>query len=277
MSRKKDTKQVSEPTHEDYLEALKRSGYLMESRLVKALNEMGFFVDPNQCLLDNQTGKSREIDIVAEYFDGRVREICVKTLFIIEAINNIHPLVLITKRESSPSADTENYIRLITTPSEYFQGDVYITIDQEKGATNTAIYSQYATFAPKNNGELIACHSDDLYSSFGKLAAFVDAELEKWKDRTDKYKRIFFFQPIMVLARDLMLLTEASPGEYQFKSTPHAKFEFNYHRNEAPTSLLIDIITEDYLVEYMNRSFRADEKIFEYAIKSTKRKPGRQS
>jgi hypothetical protein len=277
MSRKKKAMPASEPTHENYLEALKRSGYLMESRLVKALNEMGFFVDPNQCLLDKQTGKSREIDIVAEYFDGRVRDICVKTLFTIEAINNIHPLVLITKRESSPSADIENYIRCITTPAEYFQGDVYLTIDQEKGATNTNIYSQYATFATKNNGELFACHSDDLYSSFGKLSAFIDAELEKWKDRTDKYKRIFFFQPIMVLASNLMLLTEASSGEYQFKSTSHAKFEFNYHRDESPTSLLIDIITEDYLVEYMNKSFRADERIFEYATKSTKRKRRRQS
>ena len=123
MGRKK-AEQVGEPTAEEYLGALKRSGYLMESRLVRALHEMNFFVDPNQCILDKVTGKSREIDIIAEYYDGRVRDICVKTLFIIEAINNIHPLVLMTRREFSPSTDTENYLRYIVTPEGAFESHV---------------------------------------------------------------------------------------------------------------------------------------------------------
>jgi hypothetical protein len=271
MGRKK-AEQVGEPTAEEYLGALKRSGYLMESRLVSALHEMNFFVDPNQCILDKVTGKSREIDIIAEYYDGRVRDICVKTLFIVEAINNIHPLVLMTRREFSPSTDTENYLRYVITPEGAFESHVGLDIYQQKGITNKPIYTQYATFTTKNNNELMACHSDDLYSAFSKMSTYVDYELSKWEDRkSDQYKRIFFFQPLLVLARDLMILKESSNDEYELLPTSVAKFEFNYHKNDVPVTLLIDIITEDHLVNYMNNTMQADEAIFQYASKYPKK------
>jgi hypothetical protein len=101
----------------------------------------------------------------------------------------------------------------------------------------------------------------------------VDYELSKWEDRTsDKYKRIFFLQPLLVLARDLMILKENSNNEYELLPAPFAKFEFNYHRNDIPVTLLIDIITEDHLVNYMNNTMRADESIYKYASKHPKRR-----
>jgi hypothetical protein len=56
-----------EITKEEMLEALNRSGYLMESEIASMLAEFGFFIETNQVIEDKFTGKSREIDLLAEY------------------------------------------------------------------------------------------------------------------------------------------------------------------------------------------------------------------
>src|SRR4051812_27756419 len=93
-------------------ECLERSGYLLESKLVRDLDARDFFVEPNQVVLDPRTGKSREIDLVAEYRSGfeNGRMVSVKTRFIAEVVNNKYPFVLLTRRPSTPNADVESYV-----------------------------------------------------------------------------------------------------------------------------------------------------------------------
>jgi hypothetical protein len=95
------------PTNEELLECLRRSGYLLESRLVAALQALDHFVEPNSSYLDKATGVSREIDIVAELYryDRSMSEarVSVKTTIIIEAINNPLPAVLLTPVPFSPN------------------------------------------------------------------------------------------------------------------------------------------------------------------------------
>ena len=102
---------------EDVRECLERSGYLMESRLVRSLCDANFFVEPNVAHKDPRTGKSREIDLIAED-GGRAfhPKTCVKTQLIVEAVNNRLPVVLLTERPSSPNADFENYLKFGCTP-----------------------------------------------------------------------------------------------------------------------------------------------------------------
>ena len=78
----------------------------MESRLVRSLTEQGYFVEPNQVLRDPRTGKSREIDLVTEYYsyNSERPKVCVKTHFVVEAINNRFPFVLTTERPYTPNA-----------------------------------------------------------------------------------------------------------------------------------------------------------------------------
>jgi hypothetical protein len=53
---------------DELLECLERSGYLLESRIVRELDTRGYFVEPSQVLQDPRTGKSRDIDFIAEYY-----------------------------------------------------------------------------------------------------------------------------------------------------------------------------------------------------------------
>ena len=95
---------------EQLLECLERSGYLMESRIVRELGARGFFVEPNQVVKDARTGKSREIDLVAEHYSyvPDHRDLCVKTKFVAEVVNNRWAIVLLTSRPSTPNRQVPN-------------------------------------------------------------------------------------------------------------------------------------------------------------------------
>jgi hypothetical protein len=120
MSRKQksETNRSEVPSKQEMQEALLRSGYLMEGRLVKMLDGLELFVESNNSYLDEKTGVSREIDLIAETgrFDTPREKICVKTSFVIEAINNLYPVVLLTEQTWSPNAQQDDYIPYCCTP-----------------------------------------------------------------------------------------------------------------------------------------------------------------
>lgn len=256
-------------TKEDLIESISNSGYLFESEIVRSLNEKGFFVDPNQCIKDRITGKSREIDIVAEYYEPKLhrKKVTVKTYFILEVKNNSFPVVLLTERSFTPNMMFEDYQRYIVTPKFGIESDHFlhqIDLYQEKKWENLKIYSQYCSFSLKKaNKELMAFHPDEFHDSFLKMIEYINAEVSKWNDPEydNKYWRLFFYQPILVIKNDLMILQENQNGEYDLQPINLAKLEFNYFEEEIPTSILIDIVTKDALLELLYSEIELDNKI----------------
>ena len=102
----------STPTPEEMLEALTRSGYLLEGRLVTLLDDLGLFVESSPSFLDKNTGISRELDITAEYqcFEFAPQRIYVSTHLVIEAINNLYPVALLTNKIWNPHGMTDDLI-----------------------------------------------------------------------------------------------------------------------------------------------------------------------
>src|SRR5258708_3771634 len=92
---------------DEIADCLRRSGYLLESRVVSALATARFFVEPNAAVLDPRSGKSREIDLLAEYYDYDPDrpKISVLSRFAIEAINNSLPIVLLSPYPGSPNVE----------------------------------------------------------------------------------------------------------------------------------------------------------------------------
>src|SRR4051794_16916928 len=127
---------LSPDLHDEIADCLRRSGYLLESRLVSTLAKAQFFVEPNAAVLDRRTGKSREIDLLAEYFDYDPDrpKISVLTRFAIEAINNFLPIVLLSPSPRSPNVELADP-RWATTPNPN-PFDVDIEVWQEKDTSN---------------------------------------------------------------------------------------------------------------------------------------------
>ena len=129
-------------TKDDFIEAIKRSGYLLESEIANTLARADFFVESNQVIEDPITGKSRELDLIAEYFDksnnkGGEHRVCAKIKFVFEIKNNIFPLVLMTKFEFSPNIEIWESTKEIQTAPE---GITFSSTDSPDGHPKSPTY-----------------------------------------------------------------------------------------------------------------------------------------
>ena len=251
-------------------ECLSRSGYLMESRLVRRLTDEGYFVETNQAIRDPRTGKSREIDLIAENHDW-IREhkgTAVKTTFVIEAVNNRYPFVLLTERPGTPHADFESYIKFIYTPERAVSFLEEYSLYDAKQADWTNLYSQYCMLTRKNgHADLMASHPDDLYGSVLKMAEYVELEMESWAsfEEREPYWRMFFWQPMLVLSGRLLTATLNKRGAIRIAGSDFGRLEFNWHAGDQPRTTVIEVVTEKFLTRRL-AAVRATDRKLEIAL-----------
>lgn len=223
----------------DLLDAIKRSGYLLESEISSLLASMGFFVEPNQIIEDPITGKGREIDLIAEFFEGydeqRVKQkICSSINFIFEIKNNIFPLVLMTKSEYSPNIEIwESLKEAETIPSSIdstFNTSFY---DYLLLNDNDSIYTQYCSFSQKKDSkkELMASHPEPIYSGLSKITQYCEEKKEKWDNNNsdDDYYRRFLYLPILLIKDNLYELNVDSSTEPTLHKVEQSKLLFSYY------------------------------------------------
>lgn len=243
---------------DELLECLGRSGYLLEARIVRELNGQGYFVEPNQVLRDPRTGKSREIDLVAEHYSyvREHRNLCVKTHFVAEIVNNRLPVVLLTQRPSSPNSNFESYVKFGTTPDPapfYSKLDVY----EDRSPPDNELFAQYCALTTKKGEqrELMASHPDDLYSSLQKLSEYVEQELESFQDwgaesQADIW-RVFFWHPMLVVGGQLFTVSAGDSGDPKVGEVGSAFLEFNWHQGEERKTTVVEVVQIDSLYERM--------------------------
>ena len=240
------------------LECLERSGYLLESKIVRLLTDQGFFVEPNQVVRDPRTGKSREVDLLAEHYDWRSEHAgtCVKTHFVMEMVNNKFPLVLLTPRPSTPNEDFESHVKFIYTPASapiLKSVDVY----EIRSPSRERLFSQYCALTCKKGDakELMASHPDDLYGSFQKLAEYVEDQVSIWDQNqsdSDKYWRLFFWHPMLVLGGQLIAATMNDDGRVCLEEIGSGFLEFNWHAGDERRTTVIEIVSADHLLERLS-------------------------
>jgi hypothetical protein len=244
-------------------ETLERSGYVMESRLVRSLTDNDFFVEPNVSHRDNHTGKSRELDLTAESSANTGNSgVCVKTTFVIEAINNRFPIVLLTERPWTPNTNTDSYIKLGTTPDPCpFMDKILPYVELSRNDHN--LFSQYCALTKKNGkDEFMASHPDDMYTSVLKLAEFTEIKLKEFNswsaDDSGKFWRAFRWHPMLVVSGQLLTAKVSPTGKLLLQETPIARLEFNWHDAEGHMTTVIEVVREDFLIEQVNNLRRQD-------------------
>lgn len=246
------------------LECLERSGYLLESKLVQQLNDLGYFVEPNQVMRDPRTGKSREIDLVAEYFayNPEHKNVCVKTYFVVEVVNNRLPVVLLTQRPSSPNANFESYVKFAMTPepSPFYD---HFHIYDERGPDSKRLFSQYCALTRKKGEarELMASHPEDLYSSLQKLSEYTEEDLEQWSAiewSDSSIWRIFFWHPMLVVGGQLMTAQARDDGSIEIQDSDSGFLEFNWHEGDERRTTVIEFITVGAFFERLAKIVEED-------------------
>ena len=253
------------------LEALSRSGYLFEAEISKKLRGLNFFVDTNLVIKDPITGKSREIDIAAEYYDWNSPptgvEARAKIEFVFEVKNNSYPLVLLNEFDFTPRI--EDWIGLkdvITCPREikYDQDDIYYKslIDKNK----KSIFSQYCSFQKKKQiDDLMAFHPENVHAGISKIVQYCEECTESWEsdneDHNERCLRHFLYMPILLIKDGLY---ELKNGE--LLETDNSILVVNYYRNNHPSMAYVFVVTRKGFQDFMSMAVKLEKQVDEKLV-----------
>ena len=262
------------------IEALNRSGYLMESRIIASLAKAGYFIEPNQKIADSKTGKSREIDLIAELWDyepekHRKHKLSVSVRFVCEAKNNPNPVVLLTKLPFSPNIEVWAAIKEGRTG--LFRNEHTDPSFQDLLLEKQSIFTQYCSFKPKKTGEKsewVAWHPDDFNDDLEKIIYYSDEEVEIANDMNDDYNRLHIYLPVVILGGDLYL---SEPGA---RSINLKKVDVGFYmhfgiRNDVHFLALVAFVTERHLLKFFEKTNGIAQHLEQQTIVSIESKEGK--
>lgn len=268
---------------EEMMEAIERSGYLLESEITKLLASKGYFLESNQSILDPVSKKSREIDLVAEYYEYDERKAKNKTAakihFVFEIKNNLYPLVLLTRLEFSPNTEIWEGLKEISTIPDGVSYEAYEGYYEELLQDEESLYTQYCSFQNKkgNNQELMAIHPENLHSGLAKITQYCDEVVARWNrdeegdDSDEKYVeeyfRHFLYIPILLINEDLYELDISDNGYTSLRKVESSKLIYNYHRFDEPKTSIIVVMTKKGLEDFLPEMRELENRIVEKMIK----------
>ena len=268
-------------TNSEMIDAISRSGYLLESQILELLYNAGFFVEANQVIIDPLTGKSREIDLVAEHYSNKNErsDITAKIKFTFEVKNNPYPMILTTNLKPSPNIEPWDAVREIVTKPEKFKNLSLENDFFEKlvGYETKGIFTQYCSFKRKkdsgNKAELMAWHPDEFHESLMKIVQHCDESAEMWAKRNiSKWFRDFLFLPVLVLGGNLCELNYNKSGKPNLKKVETSRLWYNYHWKDEYKSIVIWVVTKKGLPKFISKMIEVERTLEDNIFALTKDK-----
>jgi len=258
-----------EITKKEMLEALNRSGYLLESEISKMLADFGFFIESNQVIKDPNSGKSREIDLIAEYYNYEKETTSYKTAskikFVIEIKNNLFPIVILTKREFSPNIEDLPGLKEALTIPDNIEYEWYESYYDRLIKNTDRIFTQYCSFNKKReNDELMALHPDIIHEGLSKITQCCEEMLKLWnKDLLDdsiyidyEYFRHFLYMPVLLINDELFEFNDNKL--YQVDSSI---LVYNYHFNNEPKMAYVFIVTKKGCPKFIESMIKSESEV----------------
>ena len=249
------------------IDAIQRSGYLLEQRVAAILTQEGYFVETNPVFPDPDTRKSREIDIDA--ISGlQVYKKGYNFVFpnlVCECVNNPQPVIFFTK-ESVISSLFHMEVKVSGIPVQFWQEDGYVSLSEFTGMKKFHHYckgliaTQYCTFQlKKDKSSWMALHNEEQHETFNSLIKALDYEIAKhfddWflPDKVDEEGvNVQVYYPLVIFQGSLYSATLKN-NHLDLRKSKHIQFRrelFLPRTNEVET-YQIDVINEEYFPTYL--------------------------
>ena len=249
--------------------AIRRSGYLMEQRLVPLLQNLGYYTIPNYGFTDIETGESREMDIYAMAAESitkhGIREFIFPVL-LIECKNLRAPLVFFSQKEARTRHLIGN-VQLSGLPKDVittkgWQDTLdFLNIETVHHYYRTGrIASQFCAVHKKGNS-LFASHDlegiGNLYHKMVlPLVKAVQFEIEEHENSWSyepgrEVINLQFYYPMIVTKGDLY---ECFVGgkRPKYRRVHRINFIRRYHSAKIEGDYRIDVVTENGFRRLLN-------------------------
>lgn len=251
-------------TELEMIEALHRSGYILESEVAKQLSEWGFFVQSGPVVEDPITGKGREIDIIAESFGNKNYDSKLRTYaqieYVFEIKNNSFPIILLNEFRDSPLIESwtgmKEFIEWPENTSHYDHHECYFDELIEK---NKNIFTQYCSFHKKKaNDVLMASHPERFHDSISKIIQHCDESLDFYENQSlevdsesivSSFFRHRLYMPILLVNDDVFQMRDN-----ELTKVDSSTLVVNYYHKGEPKMAYLFIVTKDGLKEFINKT-----------------------
>jgi hypothetical protein len=256
-------------TNEDMKRAIARSGYLIEQRVADMLAKSGYYVTLNPTFPDLITKKAREIDIEADstYVSPLTGEGFITGVhwsIVCECENNLQPVVFFPYETLDPE-ERYSLIKCFGVPMQIWENGEYVDLrlflpfGDFHHYCSGQIATQWCSFRAKKGADedWIAEHGEEQHDTFNSLISFIQYEIDDFsKDwnlpENDEEEPLYieFRYPLIVLGGKLMEASLGRRGQV-LKRARHIKYFKSAYFGAEQESYIIDVITEDYLAEYI--------------------------
>ena len=249
-------------TNNEAEQALLRSGYLLESRLESLLVESNYIVDANTAYPDPETGKSRELDIKAvraDHVDISEHDYVFPNL-VIECVNNLQPLVFITK-EPAHDYFLQYDIKMAGLPVKIPCDRDWLSLVDYLGLNTYHHYcqgryaTQYCSFAKKKqNQQWMAWHEEENHDVLTKMVFAVehlmDEHFRVMAESGIDHVNLELYYPILVVQGNLL---EARPSRQSagLLQTDHVRYRRSTFIKSQELAYQIDVVTEQSFPKYL--------------------------
>jgi hypothetical protein len=237
------------------IDALRRSGYLLETRIARTLDQFASHLSVNVVFADPETGQSRELDAYCfraetgnryEYFSASAH-------VLIECINNPQPIAFF-----SNEVTTQAYPVTAARPLWLGLDPLEKTIGLEDfhHCFRQSLANNYCTFVEKKSREWMATHADEQHREFSTLAMLAQLTREKQLQVLEDYSRpqdavqfcgVDLIYPLLVAEGLLFDVRQNAAGQVQLKSVDHVTYLKRQMWKGVRRYCPIDVITETFL------------------------------
>jgi len=249
-------------------DAVLRSGYLLEQRVLPALEEAGFYVEANPVFPDPLTGKSREYDFTA-ITAIRVYRDDLDFLWIHllgECVNNHHPIVCFASDPVTDFLFHEDIkcagIPLRFTEQKRDEGEMsfqeFFRLNKFHHYCRGPFSTQYCSFQQKKQAKAwMAWHDDEHHRLFDTLVAATEYEIEELLSSWQPPRRgeeeplnLNIFYPLLIARGDLFECKQEKGGPV-FEPRSHVQFRKRIISGQQQKTFHIDIVIEAFLAKYL--------------------------
>ena len=261
-----ETPPSSLPTPEQILSALDHTGFVLEYRAAQRLRQFGFETFLNHAFTDPETGKSREVDILATVYnnikvEGKYKVLINATL-VIECKNYSDPLVVIGQDEQlryhndQPLITFDPLLISFAARDPEVYGSLPMALDMlglPSHSTRGFIGSQLIKMH-RQGGKWRAAN-DSVYDSITyPLAKAVENERKRASDLSDDDRPwhvpgLVYLFAVLITAGNIFAVNVVPDGTPTVTAVKWVPLVRNFSEDEF--SFMMDVVTFDSIEEYL--------------------------
>jgi len=246
-------------TESEACEALQRSGYLLEHRVETLLRRRGWYVEANSAYEDNETQKSRELDIYAltgHRIDKECPDDRLFTAVLVECVNNLQPIAFITKRPVMKAWAIDDIKGTFDPEDVMVEGNTVnigdlLKIGSYHHYCRGRVATQFCSFNYKSDKkEWMAWHDDVHFNAFSTLTKALEYRFTQFEQHAGTYINWEFINPVLV-AQGELLDVRAATGAITLRKAEHIKHRRTVIWKGQERGYIVDVVTERTLPRFI--------------------------